>query len=62
MCITIPLENSVLRDAKLLAWEGGINFSFTKEENIKGILNEKLFENLEFDSVSGLPSSKPPLS
>ena len=35
MCITILSENSVLRDTKLLTWEGGINFSFTAEENAK---------------------------
>ena len=42
MCITILLENSVLRDAKFLAWEGGISFSFTEEESVKGILNDFL--------------------
>ena len=42
MCITILLENSVLRDTKLLTWEGGINFSFTGKENIKSILNDFL--------------------
>ena len=26
----------------MLVWEGGINFSFTGEENVKGILNDFL--------------------
>ena len=42
MCITILWVNSVLQDTKLLAWEGGINYSFTEEENVKGILNDFL--------------------
>ena len=42
MCITILSEYSVLRDTKWLTWEGGINFSFTEEENVKGILNDFL--------------------
>ena len=42
MCITILLKYSALQDTKFLAWEGGINFSFTEEENVKGILNDFL--------------------
>ena len=42
MCITTLSENSVLWDTKLRTWEGGINFSFTEEENVKGILNDFL--------------------
>ena len=42
MCISILSEDSVLQDNKLLTWEGGINFSFTEEKNVKGILNDSL--------------------
>ena len=42
MGIKILLENLVLRDTKLLTCEGEINFSFTEEENLKGILNDFL--------------------
>ena len=42
MYFRILSENSVLRDTKLLTWEGGINFSFTEEENVKGIFNDFL--------------------
>ena len=38
MCIMILSKDSVLQDTKLLGWEGGINFSFTEEENVKGLL------------------------
>ena len=53
MCITILPENSVLRDNKLLTWEGGINFSFTEEKNVKGILNDSLnlFKDV-FDQIN----------
>ena len=42
MCITILSENAVPQDTKSLTWEGGINFSFTEVENVKGILNDFL--------------------
>ena len=35
-------KRSVLWNTKLLAWEGGINFSFTEEENFKDVLNNFL--------------------
>ena len=40
MYITILSENLVLWDTKLLAWKGGISFSFTEEENVKCILDD----------------------
>ena len=44
MYITMLSENKVLlRDTKLLAWEGGINFTFTEEENINDFLNRLKF-------------------
>ena len=36
------LKKPILRDTKLLVWEGGINFSFAQEENVKGIFNNFL--------------------
>ena len=36
------LKKSIFRDTKLLVWEGGVNFSFTEDENVKGILNSFL--------------------
>ena len=42
MCITILLKSYVLWDTILLPWERGINFSFTEDENAKGILNNFL--------------------
>ena len=54
------LKKSILRDTKLLVWGRGINFSFTEEENFKGILNNFLnwFKFALIELIFTCPKSK----